>query len=360
MMKSFPALLTATAWLALAACSPQVLDAPPAIRPVKTLVAIAQPLELTAQYAGDVRARYEIPLAFRVGGKITRRQAEIGRFVKAGDPLMQLDPGDLALNEKALRAQLTAARADRDQALAEWRRAKALLDRKLISPSNFDASRSAYEAAQAKVDQAESLLSGGTRQTGYTQLQADQAGVITAVQAEVGQVVAAGQPVLQLALPGEKDVAISVPENHRDKLQIGQEVSVTLWAVPDTVYQGRIREISPLADTLTRTYAVKVTLVEPGDAVQLGMTAAVRLRHSIAEAAIRVPLTALVERDGQPTVWIVDPKTMKVALQPVKLGPFHDNGVTILDGLAPGRRVVTAGVHKLYPNQQVRLLDGAP
>lgn len=345
--------------LMLAACSPPAPDAPPAIRPVKTLITTAQPLELTAQYAGDVRARYEIPLAFRVGGKITRRQAEIGQLVNAGDVLMQLDPGDLALNEKALRAQLAAARADRDQARAEWQRAKALLDRKLISLSAFDARRSAHDAAQARVDQAESQLSGGARQTGYTQLQADQAGIITSVQAEVGQIVAAGQPVVHLALPSEKEVAISVPENRRDELQIGQEVSITLWAIPNTVYSGHIREISPLADPLTRTYAVKVTLTDPGDVAQLGMTAAVQSRYLIADAAIRVPLTAIIEHDGQPAVWIVDAHTLKVTMQPVKLGPFHDNEVTIANGLAPGQRIVTAGVHKLYPNQQVRLLDGA-
>lgn len=346
--------------LALVACSPSTSDVPPAIRPVKTLVTTAQPLDVTAQYAGDVRARYEIPLAFRLGGKITRRQAEIGQIAKAGDVLMQLDPGDLVLNEKALRAQLTAARADRDQARAEWQRAKALLDRKLISLSDFDARRGAHDAAQARVDQAESQLSGGARQTGYTQLQTDQTGVITSVQAEVGQVVAAGQPVIHLALPGEKEVAISVPENRRDELHLAQEVAVTLWAIPNTVYQGRIREISPLADPLTRTYAVKVTLIDANDAVQLGMTAAVQSRHRIAEAAIRVPLTAIIERDGQSAVWIVDEQTLKVTAQPVKLGPFHDNGVAIASGLAPGQRIVVAGVHKLYSNQQIRLLDETP
>lgn len=356
----FALLALAILSLSQLACSPPHPETTPVIRPVKSMITTAQSLDFTAQYAGDVRARYEIPLAFRVGGKITRRQAEIGQLVNAGDVLMQLDPGDLALNEKALRAQLTAARADRDQARSEWQRAKALLDRKLISQSNFDASKSAYEAAQAKVDQAESQLSGGARQTGYTQLQTDQTGVVTSILAEVGQVVAAGQPVIHLALPGEKEVAISVPENRRDEMQIGQEVAVTLWAIPNVVYQGRIREISPLADPLTRTYAAKITLSNPDNAVQLGMTAAVQLRHQIADAAIRVPLTALVEHEGQPTVWVVDPKTMKVALQPVRLGPFYDNGVTIAAGLAPGQRIVIAGVHKLYPNQQVRLLDEAP
>ncbi|CDH44011.1 MAG: efflux RND transporter periplasmic adaptor subunit [Candidatus Competibacteraceae bacterium] len=359
-MNPFLALLP-VALLLLAACSPASSDAPPVIRPVKTVITTSQPLDLTAQYAGEVRARYEIPLAFRVGGKITGRPVEVGQSVSAGEMLMQLDPGDLALTEQALRAQLGAARADRDQAHAEWQRAKALLARKLISLSDFDARRSAYEAAQARFDQAQSQLSGGTRQTGYTQLQADRAGVVTSMQAEVGQIVAAGQPVLHLALPGEKEIAISIPENRRDELSMGQDVSITIWAVPGKLYQGRIREISPLADPLTRTYGVKVTLMDPDDAVQLGMTAAVQSRHRVAEASVRLPLTAITERDGRPAVWVVDAQTLKVTLQPVTLGPFQDNNqVTIASGLVPGQRVVTAGVHKLYPNQQIRLLDNVP
>lgn len=346
--------------LLITACSPAPSAAPPASRPVKSMVAVAEPLDHTAQYAGDVRARYEIPLAFRVGGKITDRSVEVGQQVQADQVLMQLDPGDLALNEQALRAQLAAARADRDQAQADLNRAQALLDRKLISRSDFDARRSARDAAQARFEQAESQLSGGARQTAYTQLQSDQAGVVTAVRAEVGQVVIAGQPMISLALPGDKEVAISVPENRHAELQAGQSVQIALWAVPDRTYQGRVREIAPLADPLTRTYAVKVTLIDPDDAVQLGMTAIVLAKRRLAEAAIRLPLTAILEHEGRPAVWVVDPESMTVDRRPVQLGDFHENQVAVASGLAPGQRVVTAGVHKLYPNQPVRLLDDRP
>jgi multidrug efflux system membrane fusion protein len=356
-----PRLILTAAVLSLqAACSPAPSEAPPPVRPVKTVVATAQPLDRVSQYAGEVRARHEITLAFRVGGKITARQVEVGQPVRANAVLMQLDPGDLVLNEQALRAQLAAAQADRDQALAKFSRAKALLAGNLISRNDFDTLQGTYEAAQARVRQAESQLSGGARQTGYTQLQTDRAGVVTAVQAEVGQVVTAGQPVLNLALPGEKEVAISVPENRHDELRVGEDVQISLWSMPGKTYRGQVREIAPLADPLTRTYAVKVTLVDPDDAVQLGMTASVRASRRQAEAAIRLPLNALVERDGQAAVWIVDPQTLLVALQPVKLGEFQGDQVTVASGLAPGQRVVTAGVHKLFPNQRVRLLDSAP
>jgi RND family efflux transporter MFP subunit len=356
-----PRLILAAAILTLlAACSPGPADTSPPVRPVKTAIATPQPLDRVSQYAGEVRARHEIALAFRVGGKITGRRVEVGQQVEANAVLMQLDPGDLALNEQALRAQLAAAQADRDQALAKFERAKALLSRNLISRNDFDTLQGTNEAAQARVRQAESQLSGGARQTGYTQLQTDHAGVVTAVQAEVGQVVTAGQPVLNLALPGEKEVAISVPENRHDELKVGEEVQIGLWSMPGKTYRGQVREIAPLADPLTRTYAVKVTLVDPDDAVQLGMTASVRASRRLAEAAIRLPLTALVEHQGQPAVWVVDPRTQKVALQPIKLGEFQGDQVTVASGLTPGQRVVTAGAHKLYPDQPVRLLDDAP
>lgn len=357
---SSPRGILAAMVLLLAACSPAPSEAPPTIRPVKTVVAAAEPLDRVSQYAGEVRARHEISLAFRVGGKITERRAEIGQQAQADETLMQLDSGDLALNEQALRAQLNAAQADRDQARAKFSRAKALLARNLISRNDFDTLQGAYETAQARVQQAESQLSGGARQTGYAQLRTDQAGVITGVHAEVGQVVAAGQPVISLALPGEKEVAISIPENRHDELRVGEEAQISLWSAPDRIYAGRVREIAPLADPLTRTYAAKITFVEPDSAVQLGMTASVRVSRRLARAAIRLPLTALIEHEGQAAVWVVDPQTLKVAQRPVQLGEFHGDQVTIASGLAPGQRVVTAGVHKLYPDQPIRLLDQTP
>lgn len=357
MKNTLPVIFFVVALTALAACSPGPVETLPVVRPVKSTVVAAEPLDRVSQYAGEVQARHEITLAFRVGGKIIERSAEIGQQVQPEDVLMQLDAGDLALNEEALRAQLAAAQADRNQARAKFNRAKALLGRNLISRNDFDTLKGAYETAQARVQQAKSQLSGGARQTGYTQLQTDQTGIITAVQAEVGQVVAVGQPVLNLALPGEKEVAISVPENRRDELRVGETVEISLWSAPGRVYPGQVREIAPLADPLTRTYAAKITFVDPDSSVQLGMTASVRASRRLALPAIRLPLTALTEHDGQPAVWVVDPKSLKVIRRRVELGPFHNDQVTIARGLAPGERVVTAGVHKLYPDQQVRLLD---
>ena len=356
-MKILSAMFFVAGFAALAACSPEPAETPSVVRPVKSIVVAAKPIDQVSQYAGEVQARYEMTLAFRVGGKIIERSAEVGQPVKPGDVLMQLDAGDLALHEEALRAQLTAAQADRNQARAKYNRAKALLGRNLISRNDFDTLKGAYETAEARVKQAESQLSSGTRQTGYTQLQSDQAGVITAVQAEVGQVVTAGQPVLSMALPGEKEVKINVPENRYDELQVGDEVQISLWSAPGQTYQGRVREIAPLADPLTRTYAAKVTFVDTDPAVKLGMTASVRASRQLALPAIRLPLTALIEQDGQPMVWVVDPKSLKVLRRQVTLGPFRGDQVTIAQGLTPGERVVTAGAHKLYPEQPVRLLD---
>lgn len=358
MRNTLPVMFFATVFMMLTACSPRSSETTPVVRPVKSIVVEAEPLDRVSQYAGEVQARHEITLAFRVGGKITERSVEIGQQVQPEDVLMQLDAGDLALNEQALRAQLVAAEADRNQARAKFNRAKTLLTRNLISRNDFDTLKGAYETAEARVQQAESQLSGGARQTGYAQLQTDQAGVITAIHVEVGQVVTAGQSVLNMALPGEKEVEISVPENRHDELRVGEEVEISLWSAPGQVYQGQVREIAPLADPLTRTYASKVTFVDPDSSVKLGMTASVRASRRLALPAIRLPLTAVIEHEGQPAVWVVDPKGLKVFRRRVELGSFHKDQVIIARGLAPGERVVTAGVHKLYPNQQVRLLDG--
>ena len=344
----------------LAACSPPSPEPSPAIRPVKTMIVTAEPIDRISKYAGEVHARHEIALAFRVGGKITSRQVEIGQQVQPNIVMMQLDPGDLVLNEQALRAQLVAAQAERDQAIAKFNRAKALLDRNLISRNDFDTLKGAHDTAQARVQQAQSQLSGGARQTGYTQLSADQTGIITAIHAEVGQMVTAGQPVINLALPGEKEVAISIPENRHDELQVGEDVQISLWSMPGQTYRGQVREIAPLADPLTRTYAAKVAFINPDTNVQLGMTASVQVSRRLKAAAIRLPLTALTEQNSQAAAWVVDPQTLKVTRHTVQLGEFHGDQVIIANGLVSGQRVVVAGVHKLYPEQQVRLLDDAP
>ncbi len=344
---------------ALVACAPPAAESDPEPRPVRSEVMTAQALEITDRYAGAVQSRYETPLAFRVGGKISERLVEVGSQVAAGEVLMRLDPQDLKLGEQSLRAQLDAAQADLARARSELDRYRDLLGKRLVSQSEFDQRKNAFDTAQARVEQTQAQLEERIRQAGYSELIADQTGLITEMQVEVGQVVTAGQPVLKLALPQEKEIAIDVPENRLGDFQVKQPVAITLWALPEARYRGQVREIAPVADPVTRTFAVKVTVLDPDPAMQLGMTASVILRQTIAEAGIRLPLSALFEDNGRPGVWVVDPETLTVALLPVTLGAFLDNQVAIESGLQEGQRVVTAGAHKLYQGQRVRLLEDA-
>lgn len=344
--------------LLLNACSEKQVQQPE-IRPVKSQVVRLQLMASESSYSGEVRARYETRLAFRVGGKITGRYVEVGQEVKAGQALARLDPQDLQLSVMAKRAQRDAAKADFDKAKADLDRYAHLLERKFISPAEFDQRRLAYEAARSRFEQAEAQLSFDANQAAYSTLVADHAGVVTSVDAEVGQVVAPGQSVVRVARLDEKEVLVNVPESRVEELRAVEHPKVVLWANPGKIYSGRLREIAPDADRLTRTYAAKVSIIDADDSVRLGMTANVLLGEVGRASGARLPLTALIQRGKQPQVWVVDPKTGKVHARPVKVGDYIDNDVMILAGLQDGARVVTAGASLLFEGQQVKVMDGA-
>lgn len=328
------------------------------IRPVLTQkVRLTKSVDQTA-YSGEVRARYETDLGFRIGGKIVERKVDVGAVVRKGDLLARLDPADARLNADAARAQVAAAETEFNFANAELTRYKALLDKAFIGESAFEAKQNSYNSAKAKLTAARSQASVNVNQSAYTSLHADQDGVITAVTGEVGQVVAAGQAVMRLARPEEKEVVINAAESKIAELQKSQQVLVRLWAQPDKIFRGQVREIAPTADATTRTFSVKVTILEPGPEVKLGMTANVLAGGSDTQTVL-LPLTAIYSQNGKAGVWVVDPGTSKVALRAVEIGQYREDGVTILSGLKPGENVVTAGVHKLIPGQTVRLAQPA-
>lgn len=332
----------------------------PEVRPVRVQEAVVKSLEETTSYAGAVQPRYEAPLAFRLGGKVITRRVEIGDAVVAGDELMRLDPGGQELVEQTLEAQLAAAKAELEQARTELNRARDLRRRKLISTSDYERQETLFNTAKARYEQAQSQLAEAELQADYRVLTADRSGVITEALVQVGQVVAAGQPVLNLALPEEKEVVIHIPENRLDEFKTVEEVDITLWAAPEREYRGRVREVSPVADPVTRTYAVKITVLDSDPAMHLGMTANVQVRRVLAGPAMRLPRTALVEKDRQPAVWVVDPAEQTVQLAPITLGELRGEDFIVRDGLAEGQLVVTAGVQKLHPGQPVRLLEQRP
>ena len=339
--------------LLLPACSGE----PPAVsaRPALVTQASSGALGLEA-FAGEVRARQEPQLAFRVGGKIARRLVDAGAVVKSGQPLAELDPSDLNLQSEASRAQLASARAELSLAKAELQRYKNLADQQLVSRSLYDSKTAAYQAAEARARQAQAQASVSGNQAAYTVLRAPGDGVITQHLAEAGQVVAAGQAVFVLALDGEREVLISVPEQSAARFPVGRDLAVELWAEPGKRFPGKVRELSPSADSLTRTYAARVSFNTGGAAADLGQSARVFALAS-GSSGMSLPLSALTQRQGRPAVWVVDPLSAKVHLTPVTVGPYGEDGVPVLSGIGPQDWVVAAGAHLLIEGERIAPVD---
>ena len=348
------------AWLPLAAalflsaCSkPEPPEAP--VRSVKVMTIGVGTLQSSAEFAGEVRARVESRLGFRVAGKLSQRAVQVGEHVKAGQLLAQLDPQDYRLAADAARAQLAVAASNRDQAAADFKRFKELKDQSFISGAEFERRTTALTAAQAQYDQARAQLASQGNQADYTRLIADVSGVVTAVEAEQGQVLSAGTPVVRIAQDGPRDVVFSVPEDKVAAIKVGSAVAVRVWAAT-TQWQGVVREVAASADPVTRTFAIKVTL--SGEAVPaLGSTVSVvpqALSHAGA-SAIKVPTNALLQQGGKTWVWLLDGASMTVKAQPVEVLTADGNEVVIAQGLTPGMQVVTSGVHVLSTGQKVTL-----
>lgn len=306
------------------------------------------------EFSGDVRPRYESQLGFRVGGKIVERKVDVGAVVKRGDVLMRLDPQDLRLAESQARATLRAAETERDLARADHKRHVDLRAQNFVSQAVLDAKQSALRAAQANVDAARAGLRGQSNQSNYASLAADADGVVIAIEAEVGQVVQPGTPVVRVARAGEKEVVIGIPEDKVGQLQRSAPVTVRLWANEQLTIAGKIREVSPMADAATRTYTIKVSIPDSPE-VRLGMTATVEVATGAKGAGgLRVPLTALVQNKGASHVWIVENGAVK--LVPVQVTSQVQNDVLVTGAVRPGQQVVTAGVNLLKNGQKVRIL----
>lgn len=305
-------------------------------------------------YAGDVHAHVETALSFRIAGKIVSRGAELGRHVHRGEMLAQLDPADAALNAETARAALAAARSDYDIAGRDYRRYGELVQRALVSREAYEQQENRFHTAAAALQQARKAYDLRQREVGYTELRADRDGVVTRLDAEVGQVVAAGQPVLGLAGDGRREVFIAVPERDLDWFRRERDLSVTLWALPGRRYAGRVADIAAAADPATRTFQVKIAL--PQDAqVQLGMSATVQVSDPGAGVGAVIPMTALYHDGEQPAVWVIDPDSHRIRLQPVAVGGYRAQGVLVSDGLKPGALIVAKGVQLLHAGETVAM-----
>lgn len=354
-----PLILVSTVALLLTACSkPEAPQEP--IRSVKLLKVSSGMVRGQSEYAGEIRARTESRLGFRVGGKLTQRPAEVGQRVVAGQLLAQLDAQDFILSSQAAQAQVSAAQTQRDLAAADLKRYTDLKNQGFVSGAEIERRQASLQAAEASLRQARAQGSVQGNQAGYARLVADGAGVVLSVEAEVGQVVAAGTPVVRLARDGSRDVVIAVPEDKLASVRSGQVAQVRLWSAGtpgQAPLEATVREVAASADPVTRTFQVKLSLPAGANA-PLGATATVVL-SAVAGApeAIKLPTSALVRAPGgakgETAVWVFDPATHTVVLRPVVVGAADGNDLLISTGLKDGEEVVAAGVHVLSPGQKV-------
>lgn len=345
-------LVLALAAMVLSACSePPAVEKVPRAVLVRNLAGDTTPRQPNV-YVGEVSARYESDLAFRIGGKLVERRVDTGARVKRGQVLARLDPSDVELAARAATAQLAAAEADLALARAELKRGEDLHDSSFISASALDARRTAVQAAEARVRQARAQADAAGNQADYAVLRSDRDGVVVAAPVDPGQVLAAGQAVVRIAQPDEREIVIHVPESRVRGYSTGQVAAVRPWAVEDKVYAGSVREIAPAADAATRSYAVRVSVPRADELLPLGATASVAFASTEASQII-VPMAAVTAIDGVATVWVVDEASR---LQPVRvsIGMLREDGVVISSGLPADARVVVAGVHKLIAGEVVR------
>jgi multidrug efflux system membrane fusion protein len=325
------------------------------VRPVQLVRVSAGSAASMSVFAGEVKPRHEADLAFRIGGKLIERPVDVGASVRKGQLLARLDPSDVALQAEAAQAAVAAARTEATFAKAEFERFENLHRQKFVSASALDQKRNAMTTASARLDQAQAQLSVSRNQAGYASLVAPEDGVITAISAEAGQVIASAQSVMRLARTDEREIAIAVPENRIGEIKAAPQLAAVLWANPGKLYKARVREIAPSVDPVTRTFAVRVAVPDADASLGWGMTANVVVAGAGAPGSALLPLTSVYHTpEGKPAVWIYDPGAQQVDLRPVALGAYREDGVLVTAGVREGEWVVAAGVNKLQAGQRVR------
>jgi len=343
--------------LSLTACGKGQAPQEP-IRAVKVMTVGASVATTDLEFSGDVRARIESTLGFRVAGKLLSRPAEIGQRVQAGQLLAQIDPQDYRASAEAAEAQLVAAQTNRDVAGADLKRYQDLYAQGFISVAELQRRESAFMSAQAQWKQAQSQSAVLGNQSGYTRLLADGPGIVTVLEASAGQVLAAGQPVVRLALDGPRDVVFSVPEDKLGVLKPGDAVEVRQW-VDGKRLQAVVRDVSASADAVTRTFVAKAALPLSAQPV-LGSTVTVRLSLGAElSKTIKLPTSALRLEAGATSVWVLEPNTMTVRAQAIEVTTAEGNAAVVTSGLQNGDQVVVSGVHVLTPGQKVTVFGAA-
>lgn len=342
----------------LAGCGPAEETISEPVRPVRVVTVERSASGETVALTGQVRAEEEVNLSFRVGGRMIKRNVNVGDRVTAGQvvAVLEADPARNAL--RTARAQLSAATGQLSKTRADYARQQSLLEGGWTTRVRYDQALQAFRSAQADVDSAQAQLAIAEDNLDYTQLIADTSGSVTARAAEPGEVVAAGQMIVRVAREDGRDAVFDVPERIKSGAPPNPEIEVALASDPTVRATGRVREVSPQADPVTRTFEIRVGLEDPPPAMRLGSTVVGTLRMAAA-SGIELPASALTRLNDQPAVWVVDPETSTVSLRKIEVEQFNLSNVAVANGLAPGDVVVTAGAQALRPDQQVRLLGAA-
>ncbi|MFL5267284.1 MAG: efflux RND transporter periplasmic adaptor subunit [Stellaceae bacterium] len=338
-----------------AACHKEEKAAATIIRPVRTLTVVLQEGGERVSLTGEIQPRYQADIGFRVNGKILQRPVDVGTQVKNGDLLARLDPQQFRQDLEVAKSEVAVAEAEVARSQAQEYRQRELLKNGFTTQVAYDQALKTFKTAQAQLDATRARQVQASENLGYTDLKADNDGVITAVGADAGQVVSAGQMVVRLAQPGEREAVFNVAERAFKNRTKEPVVTVQLVSSPDIETTGKVRYVSPQADPTTRTYTVRVSLPDAPQQMRLGanVVGSVVLDES---RSVTLPGSALFQKDGKPAVWVVD-KDGSVQLKPITVQRYQGDSVIVGDGLAQGDVVVTAGVQKLLPGQKVRVLQ---
>lgn len=353
-------LLAILSLIGLAACGQKTAEPEP-LRAVRTQVLQVAEAGQELVFAGELRARTESRLAFRVPGKVLERKVGLGDAVKAGQLLMRLDPADLKLAAEAAQAALRAAKSNRDSQVADIKRFRELRAQGFISSAELERREAGYQAALSQFEQARAQAQAQANQAGYGDLLADAKGVITSVDAEPGTVVAAGTPVLRLAHDGARDVVFQVPEQQVAQLRqwvSGGQLSVVVPGIAEPL-PAKLREVAQAADPVTRTFLVKADIGNQPEA-RIGQTATVTLSKAKVGGVLRLPMAAIFQAKGRAQVYVLDPATMSLRAQAVEIAGAEGNEVIVVGGLSAQQEIVTAGVHVLRDGEKVRRYGAAP
>jgi membrane fusion protein, multidrug efflux system len=351
---------SALALLALALLAACDKKPPPAaeIRPVRTVTATPQSDGEPVSLTGHIHARTEENLAFRIDGRMIARRVEVGQAVKINDVVAELDPQPQRDSLRSAQAKVAEAGAALRETANNEERQRVLVEKGWSTRVQFDAAMRAFQTARAELDSAAAQLHSAEDQLGYTQLLADAPGVVIAKGAEAGEVVRAGQMIVTVAHQDGADAVFDVPASLMRQISPDVTVTVSLTDDPSVRTTGKVRETAPEADPVTRSYRVKIGLTEWPEAMRLGATVTGQA-NMLETAGIPLPATALTTTDDKPAVWVVDPKSLEVALRLVELRRQGSSSIVVSRGLEAGDLVVTAGVHALRPAQKVRLLGAS-